>query len=139
MKLWRNSCLVFFLFFFFCLSAFFFVDFFFFSSFRMLFFFFFFVLFFDLYLRELSPMMSNKQTNKKKIQSYQLALHSLKRGFFGGRRGWNGELSSKQLDEHRRGVKEEEEEEGQYKVHDVGGGGGVKVQKVQEDRGWLRS
>lgn len=38
---------------------------------------FFFCSFFDLYLRELSPMMSNKQTNKK-IQSYQLALHSLR-------------------------------------------------------------
>ena len=38
-----------------------------------------------------------------------------------GGRGWNGELSSKQLDEHRRGVKEEEEEEeGQYKVHEGG-------------------
>lgn len=36
----------------------------------------FFFLFF-LYLRELSPMISNKQTNKK-IQSYQLALHSLR-------------------------------------------------------------
>lgn len=36
----------------------------------------FFVIFY-LYLRELSPMMSNKQTNKKN-QSYQLALHSLR-------------------------------------------------------------
>lgn len=53
-----------------------------------------------------------------KIQSHQLALHSL-RGFW----GWNGELSSEQLDEHRgRG----EEEEGWW-----------KFKKVQEDRGWL--
>lgn len=96
MKLWRNSCLVF-SFPFFCLSA---------LLFRMFFlpFICFFLFFIDLYLRELSPMMSNKQTNKK-IQSYQLALHSLREGFW----GWNGELSSKQLDEHRR----EEEEEGQ--------------------------
>lgn len=63
-------------FFFFCLSAF---LFFFFLPFIW---FFFFCSFFDLYLRELSPMMSNKQTNKK-IQSYQLALHSLKERFWG--------------------------------------------------------
>lgn len=61
---------------FFCLSA---------LVFRMFFlpFICFFLFFFDLYLRELSPMMSNKQTNKK-IQSYQLALHSLREVFGDG-------------------------------------------------------
>lgn len=74
-------------------------------------------------------MMSNKQTNKK-IPIISASIAQSQERFW----GWNGELSSKQLDEHRRG--------------DIGGGGrrrsikvheGVKVQKVQEDRGWLRS
>lgn len=77
-------------------------------------------------------MMSNKQTNKKKIQSYHLALHSLRERFW----GWNGELSSKQLDEHRG-----------WGWEGIGGGRrrsikfmrGWKFKKVQEDRGWLRS
>lgn len=122
MKLWRNSCLVFFLFFFFVCLHFFLLIFFSFLP-SVCCFFFFFCSFFRLISQRIVPN-DEQQTNKqKKIQSYQLALHSLKRGFFGGRRGWNGELSSKQLDEHRRGVKEEEEEEGQYKVHDGGRGG----------------
>lgn len=107
MKLWRNSCLVFFLFFLFvCISFFLDVFLFFFLSYV-----FFFLFFFDLYLRELSPMMSNKQTNKK-IQSYQLALHSL-REVLGME--WRV-IVQKQLDEHRRGV----------------GGGGRRSIKVHE-------
>ena len=91
MKLWRNSCLVFFLF---CLSAFlffgrFFLPFVVFFVVVVYFFLSFFV--FYLYLRELSPMMSNKQTNKKK--SNHISEHcTVSERFFGdGMR----ELSSK--------------------------------------------
>lgn len=60
-------------------------------------------IFFHLYLREVSPMMSNKQTNKKEKKKNPIISASIaqsQRGFW----GWNGELSSKQLDEHRSGV-----------------------------------
>lgn len=56
------------------------------------------------------------KTKKRKIQSHQRALHSLRERFL----GWNGELSSKQLDEHRGRRRKKEVN----KVHE-----GVKVQK----------
>ena len=59
----------------------------------------------------MSPMMSKEQTNKK-IQIVSASIAQSPRGccFFVGE-GWNGALSSEQLDEHRRGEEEEEEEE----------------------------
>lgn len=57
----------------------------------------FFVFLFSFISQRIVPN-DEQQTNKQKIQSFQLALHSLKEVW-----GWNGELSSKQLDEHRGG------------------------------------
>lgn len=110
---------VFFFFFFVCLHFFF--MFFFFLSYV-----FFFLFFFDLYLRELSPMMSNKQTNKK-IQSYQLALHSLREVL-----GMEWRVIVQTVGWTQKGGRRRRKKVN--KVHE-----GVKVQKVQEDRGWLRS
>lgn len=112
------------IFFLFCLSAFLFFWMFFFLSYVV---FFFFVLF--RLISQRTVPNDEQQTNKQKKISNHISQHcTVSERFW----GWNGELSSEQLDEHRRGV---------------GGGGrrsikfmrGVKVQKVQEDRGWLRS
>ena len=66
---------------------------------------------FSLFISELSPMMSEEQTNKK-IQIVSASIAQSPRGwFFFVGEGWNGALSSEQLDEHRREEEEEEEEE----------------------------
>lgn len=125
MKLWRNSCLVFFFFpssFFVCLH------FFFFRPFIYIFF-----CSFSTYISENCPQWwaTNKQT--KKIQSYQLALHSLREVLGMEWRvivqtvGWT-QKGGRRRRRRRKKVN---------KVHE--GWGVMKVQKVQEDRGWLRS
>lgn len=118
MKLWRNNCLVFFFFLFVCIS---FLDFFFFLSYV------FFCSFFDLYLRELSPMMSNKQTNKK-IPIISASIAQSQRGFGDGMESYRPNSWMNTEGGRRRRRKKVN------KVHE-----GVRVQKVQEDRGWLRS
>lgn len=85
---------VFFLFFFVCLHFFFWM-FFFFLPFIC---FFFFVLF-RLISQRIVPN-DEQQTNKQKNPIISASIAQSQRGFW----GWNGELSSKQLDEHRRGV-----------------------------------